>query len=178
MDSEVEREFKSKVEVIRSKNLRNFLEIFYYAYLQPAGENNPLISKAASERMQDKPPRVFPGLRSIRNHLRNSKGAAQDYLRAVYIVREIFGATGGRQQSQLEPISRKEYEQLLSDLAPSFEQFSKLFLSIEHSISIQRTKKQTRDLLNKAAKQISDESCFFTSDQCAKIIEELADWFV
>jgi len=107
MESEIEREFNSKVRVIRSKNLRNFLKIFYHAYLQPAGENNPLISKAAREKMQDKPPRVFPGLRSIRNYLGNSKGAAQDYLRAVYIVREIFGATGEAQQSQLEPIPGK-----------------------------------------------------------------------
>lgn len=177
MDSEIEGEFKSKVRVIRSVNLRKFLKIFYYAYLQPAGENNPLISKEAREKMQEKPPRVFPGLRSIRSYLRCSKGAAQDYLRAVYIVREIFGATDERQQSQLVPIQGKKYEQLLRDLAPCFEQFSKLLLSIEHDISIQRTKKQIRVLLSNTAKKIAEESGFFTPDECAKIVRELADWF-
>jgi hypothetical protein len=163
MEVAIKEKLKSKADKIRSKNLRNFLWLYYYAHLHTSQEDNPLISKLERYRIESRAPRVFPGLRPIREFLGCSKGAAQDYLRAIYITREIFLAT---------PIERKKYEQLRKDLVPNFEEISKL-LFLKQIKPNERAKKM-RALLYDSSKQISEQTGFFTPKECAQIIEELA----
>jgi hypothetical protein len=176
MTADAEAEFASKIKSIRPKTLRNFLLLYYYAHLHPSKENNPLIPPKARERIERRAPRVFPGIRQIRNFLACSKGAAQDYLRAIYINREIFGAASTPQQTQIEHIHRKDYEQLLKDLIPNFEQISKL-LSLKQIAPRQRAN-QIRILLTDTSRQISEQTGFFTPNECTQIIKELANWLV
>lgn len=97
----MESEFQSKINPIRSKTLRNFLEIYYYAYVNKTKfspfnasfvrEVLDLQRKEGINRTYEA--KIWPGIWRIRAILDCSKATAQDYLRAVditskYIIEE------------------------------------------------------------------------------------------
>ena len=176
MENKIENEFLTKVESIRSKNLRNFLTLYFHSYVDTDRKTNPIFSEIAWEYREKHPPRVFPGLATIRKILKCEKTTAQDYLRAIYITQEIFFAKN--QREALKPIRKREYNQLLKDLSPLFNEICKLF-SIDNQKALPTANKQLiRERLNKAAKIISEQSGGFAPDECAHIVRELANWFV
>ena len=93
----MESEFQSKIEPIRPKTLRNFLKIYYYAYIKKGkfleylftGELLDQTRKEGKNRTRK--PKIWPGIWRIRTYLENcSKATAQDYLRAVQVTRKYF----------------------------------------------------------------------------------------
>jgi uncharacterized membrane protein len=180
----MENEFLSKIKTIRSKNLRNFLRVYFYTYVHESHENNLLISRQLREYMQRRPPRVFPGLRPIQGFLCCTKAAAQDYLRAVHITHEIFvrRAKASNEQlgrEQLTPMKRGQYEEVLRDVAQCFEHATKpLRTSSRDSIAEHSNLSKLRNALLKASELVANHSGVLTSDECARIIGEMASWLV
>ncbi len=172
----MKNEFISKVQPIRSKNLRNFLKTYFYIYVQENKENNPMFPKWLTEHIQKRAPKIWPGLRAIQNFLHCSKGAAQDYLRAIHIAHEIFVAheIKSRKKKLLVPIKRREYEKLKGDVAREFNQAVKaLAFRKPRTIAI-----NTRNSLRVVATLIRNSTGAFTPEDCAKIVREIASHFV
>jgi len=167
----------AKVKYVRSKNLRNFLKIYFYAYIKTNPNTSPLYSKTAMKYREKHPPRVFPGLATIQQFLQCEKSTAQDYLRAIQITREIF-VTKDQKQEAFKYIQERKQLQLLKDLSPRFEKISKAIFLNTPQKSISRIKLETRKILHEVAELISEQVGVFAPNECAQIVRELADWFV
>lgn len=164
--------FTSRARTIRSKNLRNFLNAYYYTYVMQTDEN-PLITKAAAAYSQGRPPRVRPGLRVLQRYLRCSRATAQYYLRAIDITRTIFVQSEierNRKEKPLIRIAKKEYRDLLRDVVIPFEQISKIMKSDLEASELF----QIRTLLCEVAAVLAKQSGVYTSEESAKIIQEFA----
>jgi len=170
--------FNSKARAIRSKNLRNFLTIYFYTYVHEAAESNPLITKEARAfRSHERSPRIPPGLRVIQRFLGCSRATAQYYLRAVDITRKIFVNSGiekSRKEKPLVRITKRDYYEVRGDLVGLFEQISKI---LKNQLTASQTS-SIRKLLRQAATQLSNSSGAFTPEDCARIIQELASLLV
>lgn len=169
--------FNSKVRTIRSKNLRNFLTIYFYTYVYEAAESNPLITKEARAYSRERPPRIPPGLRVIQRFLECSRATAQYYLRAIDITRKIFVSCEiekSRKEKPLVRITKRDYDEIKRGLVGLFEQISK---TMKNQLTASQTSR-IRKLLYEAATQLSNSSGVFTPKDCAQIIQELASLLV
>lgn len=176
----MDSQFLSKIRTIRSKNLRNLLKIYFYTHVEENQENNPVIPKHVREYMQEKPPKILPGLRIIQRFLGCSKTTAQDYLRAVYITHEIFVARAIEKSRKKKPfirIKRKDYKQLLKDLSYRFAATSTLLGVRMETVRKKIKLSDARKMLMYAVTDIENSSGVFTPQDCAKIIREFASWF-
>lgn len=164
--------FSSKVKTIRSKNLRNFLNAYYYTYVMQETDQNPLITKEAAVYSQERPPRVRPGLRALQRYLRCSRATAQYYLRAIDITRTIFVLSEierNRKEKPLIRIAKKEYREVLRDVVVPFERISEVMKSGLGASELF----QIRTLLCEVAAVLSRQSGVYTPEDSAKIIQEL-----
>jgi len=123
--------------------------------------------------MQNRPPKILPGLVAIQNFLGCSKGTAQDYLRAVYITHEIFMTQELekiKKKRLLLRVKRKDYDQLRRDLAVLFDEAVK-GLGVRGKTKAFNAKKSLRG----AAGLIRNSPGAFTQEDCARIIMDLAN---
>lgn len=166
-----------KVKGIRSKNLRQFLEIYFYAYIYTTPGNSPLHSDMANQYRAEHPPRIFPGLAAIQRYLKCQRTTAQDYLKAVHITREIF-ATKTQQLQALHYIRKKKHDRLMIDLSSKFEGISKQISASIPKNEKARVNVEIRKLLEEVVQLISEQKGIFTVDECTRIVREFASWFV
>ena len=133
-----------KIRSIRSKNLRNFLEIYFYTYLAP--------DKRLTE-SHLRTPKIAPGLRGIQSFLGCSKATAQDYLGAVYVTRQFFALTFREQEKAVEKVAKEKLPN--HGTAPLVHAIKKAMsekkpIILEQPIDVTLEKKRKRALKRKA----------------------------
>ena len=149
--------FLSRVERIRVRSLRNFLRLYFYAYVLQKGLTSSGLRR----------PKVFPGWRGVKSFLGCSKDTAIDYLRALKLMHEIMAVERG-----LPPLVKdSEYGKLLNKAAKQMASACKDLRGNPASMELYK-------VLREIARDLRCMSASFTSNQCAKIIDEIASWFI
>lgn len=169
--------FDSRVRTIRSKNLRNFLTIYFYTYVYEDQTGEFAVLRLRGKPTPWRKPRFAPGLRAIQELLQCSRATAQSYLRAINVTHEIFmryEAEKYKKEKLVERIKAKDLKELRNDLANLFEKAA-------DSLGVKRVGVEgsgARKYLSAAAGRALQSQGALTPKDCAKIFQELASWFV
>ena len=151
-------ELLARVEKVRVKVLRNFLKLYFYAYVvQDEGLTRDCLRR----------PRVFPGWRGAKELLGRSKDTAHDYLRALKLIRDFIFA----EEKFPRPMKYSEYVKLLEEVARFAEISFSALRGNPASTKVYR-------VLCEIAERLKRISASLTTEQCAQIIEEIASWLI
>jgi hypothetical protein len=161
--------FQSKAKTIRVRSLRRLLQIYFSTYVlkDQAVVRTETLKGGTYPPRGVRSPKTPPGLRIIQNTLRCSKTTAQDYLRAIYIIREIFVAN-----EIMVHIRKKDYQDLRRALATGYDEIQKnLDLKQERRESI-------RQSLLSMAQKIDETSGVYTKEDVSRMFMEFANALV